>query len=139
MPSRKKPSKPAKKSKPTSKSKKPKTKKKSSQLDSVLNEISDSSVDAAKQELQNLLADAKGDSAQFFQDNARKLEERLVLVSKGQLDQDDFNFFVENQKRAAQIFIDSQPPQAQERAEKLTIHILEVAATKIVPVLIAMI
>ena len=124
MPPRKKPA----------KSKKPK---KSSKLDSVLNQITDSSVDDAKKELQNLLADAKGDSASFFQENARKLEDRLVLVSKGELDQEDFNFFVENQKRAAQIFIDSQPPQAQERAEKLTIHILEVAATKIVPVLIA--
>ena len=72
-----------------------------------------------------------------FSKTHKKLEERLVLVSKGKLDQDDFNFFVENQKRAAQIFIDSQPPQAQERAERLTIHVLEVAATKIVPVLIA--
>jgi polyhydroxyalkanoate synthesis regulator phasin len=132
MPSRKKPSKPG------SKSKKP-AKKKSSPLDSVLNEISDTSVTAAKQELQSLLADAKGDSATFLQQNAKKLEERLVLVSKGKLDRDDFDFFVENQKRSAQIFIDSQPPQAQERAERLTIHILEVAATKIVPVLIAMI
>ena len=33
----------------------------------------------------------------------------------------------------------SQPAQAQERAEKLTRHILEVAATKVVPVLIMMI
>ena len=124
MPPRKKPA----------KSKKPK---KSSKLDSVLNQISDSSVDDAKKELQDLLADAKGDSASFFQENAKKLEDRLLLVSKGELDQEDFNFFVENQKRAARIFIDSQPPQAQERAERLTIHVLEVAATKIVPVLIA--
>jgi polyhydroxyalkanoate synthesis regulator phasin len=132
MPSRKKPSKPARRSKKTGA-------KKSSPLDSVLNEISDSSVTAAKQELQSLIADAKGDSAAFLQQNAQKLEERLVLVSKGKLDRDDFDFFVENQKRAAQIFIDSQPPQAQERAERLTIHVLEIAATKIVPVLIAMI
>jgi hypothetical protein len=131
MPSRKKPSKPA------HKSKKP-GEKKSSPLDSVLNDISDSSVTAAKQELQSLLADAKGDSAVFLQQNAKKLEERLVLVSKGKLDRDDFDFFVENQKRSAQIFIDSQPPQAQERAEKLTIHVLEIAATKIVPLLIAL-
>jgi polyhydroxyalkanoate synthesis regulator phasin len=128
MPSRKKQNKPAKR--------RPKQKK-SSELDSVLDQINDSTVADAKKELQNLLADAKGDSATFFQQNAQKLEERLVLVSKGELDQDDFDFFVENQKRAAQIFIDSQPPREQERAEKLTIHILEVAATKIVPVLIA--
>ena len=30
-------------------------------------------------------------------------------------------------------------PQAQERTEKLTLHILEIAATKVVPVLIALI
>lgn len=113
--------------------------KKTSALDSVLNEVSDSSVADAKKELQSLLADAKGDSATFFQKNAEKLEQRLVMVSKGELDQDDFDFFVEEQRRAAQIFIDSQPPQAQERAEKLTLHLLDVAATKIVPVLIAMI
>ena len=129
MPSRKKQNKPA--------IPRPKKQKKSSELDSVLDQINDSTVADAKEELQNLLADAKGNSATFFQQNAQKLEERLVLVSKGELDQDDFNFFVENQKRAAQIFIDSQPPQEQERAERLTIHVLEVAATKIVPVLIA--
>lgn len=115
----------------------PKKEKKSSELDSVLDQVGDSTVAAAKEELQTLLADAKGNSATFYQQNAQKLEERLILVSKGELDQDDFNFFVENQKRAAQIFIDSQPPQQQERAERLTIHLLEIAATKIVPVLIA--
>jgi hypothetical protein len=36
-------------------------------------------------------------------------------------------------------FVDSQPAQAQECAEKLTLHILKIAATKVVPVLIAMI
>ena len=128
--------KPKKTSKPKKASPKPK---KSSELDSVLNEVSDSTVADAKKELQGLLADAKGNSATFFQKNAEKLEQRLVLVSKGELDQDDFDFFVEEQKRAAKIFIDSQPPQAQERAEKLTLHLLDVAATKIVPVLIAMI
>src|ERR1044072_6460078 len=111
----------------------PKKQKKKSELDSVLDQINDSTVADAKKELQDLLADAKGNSATFFQQNAQKLAERLVLVSKGELDQDDFNFFVENQKRAAQIFIDSQPPRAQERAERLTIPVLEVAAATLWP------
>lgn len=126
---------PSGKKKAAAKSKKPK---KSSKLDSVLDEIGDSSVADAKAELKSLLADAKGDSASFLQQNAKKLEERLILVSKHKLDQEDFDFFVEKQKRAAQIFIDSQPPQAQERVERLTIRVLEVAATKIVPLLIAL-
>jgi hypothetical protein len=37
------------------------------------------------------------------------------------------------------VFIDSQPAQAKERAERLTLHILEIAVTKVVPILIAMI
>jgi hypothetical protein len=35
---------------------------------------------------------------------------------------------VANQKRDLKVFIDSQPAQAQERAEKLTLHVLEIAA-----------
>jgi hypothetical protein len=46
---------------------------------------------------------------------------------------------VENQKRDLRVFIDSQPAQAQERTEKFTLHVLEVAATKVVPVMTAMI
>src|SRR5262249_27828913 len=115
----------------------PKKQKKSSELDSVLDQVTDSTVSDAKQELQTLLADAKGNSATFYKQNAQKLEQRLILVNKGELDQNAFTFFDENQKRAERISIDSQPPQEQERAEKLTIHLLEVAATKIVPALIA--
>jgi hypothetical protein len=37
------------------------------------------------------------------------------------------------------VFVDSQPAQAQERPEKLTLHVLEIAAAKVVPILIAMI
>jgi hypothetical protein len=112
---------------------------KTSSLDDALNQISDESVAAASKEFQDLLSQAKGDTTAFVQENAKKLEERLDLVRTGKLDQEDFDFFVENQKRALQIFIDSQPPQAQERAEKLTINLLELAAKKLVPVLIAMI
>jgi polyhydroxyalkanoate synthesis regulator phasin len=108
-----------------------------SELEKALNQVGDESVAAAKQELQDLLAAAKGDSTAFVQENAKKLEDRLLMVSKGELDQEDFNFFLENQKRAAKIFLDSQPAQAQERAEKLTINLLQIAASKIVPALIA--
>ncbi len=44
-----------------------------------------------------------------------------------------------NQKRDPRVFIDSQPAQVEEPAEKLTLHILEIAVTKVVSVLIAMI
>ena len=90
-------------------------------------------------EFQDLLAQAKGDTAEQIRQNADELERRLVLLKNGEIDKEDFDFFVENQKRDLRVFIDSQPAQSQERAEKLTLHILEIAVTKVVPVLIAMI
>ena len=116
-----------------------KSSRKKSELDSALDQVSDESVAASMKEFQDLLAQAKGDTSELIRQNAQELEERLVLLKKRKIDKEDFDFFVENQKRDLRVFIDSQPAQSQERAEKLTLHILEIAATKVVPVLIMMI
>jgi hypothetical protein len=116
-----------------------KSSRKKSELDSALDQVSDESTAAAMKEFQGLLAQAKGDTAELVRQNANELEERLVLLKERKIDKEDFDFFVENQKRDLRVFIDSQPAQSQERAEKLTLHILEIAATKVVPVLIMMI
>jgi len=119
--------------------KKRRRKSKKSELDSALDQVGDESVAAAMKEFQDLLAQAKGDSTELIRQNANELEQRLILLKQQQIDREDFDFFIENQKRDLRVFVDSQPAQAQERAEKLTLHILETAATKVVPILIAMI
>jgi hypothetical protein len=116
-----------------------KSSRKKSVLDLALDQVSDESTAAAMKEFQDLLAQAKGDTTELVRQNAKELEDRLILLKKKKIDKEDFDFFVENQKRDLRVFIDSQPAQAQERAEKLTLHILEIAATKVVPVLIMMI
>ena len=121
------------------KPKRRKSSRKKSELDSALDQVGDESVAAAMKEFQDLLAEAKGDTAEQIRQNAEELERRLVLLKNGEIDKEDFDFFVENQKRDLRVFIDSQPAQSQERAEKLTLQILEIAATKVVPILIAMI
>jgi hypothetical protein len=110
------------------KTKRRKSSRKKSQLDSALGQISDESVAAAKNEFQDLLAQAKGDTSELVRQNANELEERLLLLKKRKIDKEDFDYFIENQKRDLRVFIDSQPAQAQERAEKLTLHVLEIAA-----------
>lgn len=110
------------------KTKRKKSSRKKSELDSALSQISDESVGAAKKEFQDLLAQAKGDTSELVRRNAEEIEERLVLLKKRKIDKEDFNHFVENQKRDLRVFIDSQPAQAQERTEKLTLHVLEIAA-----------
>jgi len=105
-----------------------KTSRKKSELDSALGQISDESVAETKEEFQDLLAQAKGDTSELVRQNAEELERRLVLLKKRKIDKQDFNFFVENQKRDLRVFVDSQPAQSQERAEKLTLRVLEIAA-----------
>ena len=108
---------------------KPKRKKhKKSELDLALGQISDESIAATKEEFQDLLSQAKGDTSELIRQNAEELERRLVLLKKRKIDKEDFDFFVENQKRDLRVFIDSQPAQQQERAEKLTLRVLEIAA-----------
>jgi len=121
------------------KPKRRKSSRKKSELDSALDQVGDETVAASMKEFQELLAQAKGDTAEQIRQNAEELERRLVLLKNGEIDKEDFDFFVENQKRDLRVFIDSQPAQSQERAEKLTLQILEIAATKVVPILIAMI
>ena len=119
--------------------KRKKSSRKKSELDSALDQVTDESVAASMKEFQDLLAQAKGDTSELIRQNAQELEQRLVLLKKKEIDKEDFDFFVENQKRDLRVFVDGQPAQSQERAEKLTLQILEIAATKVVPVLIMMI
>jgi hypothetical protein len=116
------------------KHKKPSHKK--SELDSALDQVGDESAAAAIKEFQDLLGEAKGDTQELVRENAEEIERRLVLLKDRKIDKEDFDYFVENQKRALRVFVDSQPAQSQERAEKLTLHVLEIAATKVLPLLI---
>jgi len=112
---------------------------KKSELDSALDQVGDESAAAAIKEFQDLLGQAKGDTSELIRQNAEELERRLVLLKDRKIDKEDFDYFVENQKRDLRVFVDGQPAQDQERAEKLTLHVLEIAVTKVLPILIAMI
>ena len=116
------------------KNKKPSHKK--TELDSALDQVGAESTAASIKEFQDLLGQAKGDTQELVRQNAEELERRLVLLKNREIDKEDFDYFVENQKRALRVFVDSQPAQSQERAEKLTLHVLEIAATKVLPLLI---
>ena len=108
------------------KHKKPSRKK--SELDSALDQIGDESAAAATKEFQDLLSEAKGDTSELVRQNAEEVERRLVLLKNRKIDKEDFDHFIENQKRDLRAYVDGQPAQAQERAEKLTIQVLEIAA-----------
>jgi len=99
-----------------------------SELDSALDQIGDQSLAATTKEFQDLLREAKGDTSELIRQNAEEVERRLILLKKRKIDKEDFDYFVENQKRDLRVFVDGQPAQDQERAEKLTLQVLEIAA-----------
>ena len=107
------------------------------EFDDVLNEIKDSSVQAAKTQLQDLLQQAKGDSSAFARENAASLERWIVQLSNGDLDQDEFNELIAAQRAAAEQFVNTQEIAGQVRARDLTLNVIDIAVTKVVPVLIA--
>ena len=109
---------------------------KKSKLDAALDQVGDESAAAAINEFQGLLREAKGDTSELVRQNAEELERRLVLLKERKIDKEDFDYFVENQRRDLRVYVDAQPAQDQERAEKLTLHVLEIAATKVLPLLI---
>lgn len=100
---------------------------KKSELDAALDDVGNESAGATR-EFRDLLSEAKGDTTELIRENAEEVERRLVLLKKRKIDKEDFDHFIENQKRDLRVFVDGQPAQAQERAEKLTLRILEIAA-----------
>jgi hypothetical protein len=108
-------------------------------FDDVLSEIKDDSVQAAKSQLQDLLRQAKGDSSAFARKNAANLEQWIVELRDGDLDEDEFNELIAAQRAAAEQFVNTQAIAGQARAREITLTVLDIAVKKVVPVLIAMI
>jgi hypothetical protein len=108
-----------------------------SSFDGVLDGIKDDSVKAAKEQLQSLLQQAKADSSAFAQKNAAALEEWIVELSNGDLNQEEFNELIEAQRAAAEQFVNTQAIAAQARARDLTVTVLDIAVKKVAPLVIA--
>jgi hypothetical protein len=108
-------------------------------FDDLLAEITDDSIQAAKVQLQDLLQQAKADSSAFARKNAEALEEWIVELRNGELDQDEFDELIAAQRAAAEQFVNTQAIAGRARARELTLTALDIAVKKVVPVVIAMI
>jgi hypothetical protein len=108
-----------------------------SQLRDALDQIKDPTVADAKAQFEQLINEGKAASQAFIQASAEQLEQWVIDVSNNKMTQEEFDELVSSQTIVAKNFVTSQALAAQERAEKLTIKAAELAATKIVPLLIA--
>jgi hypothetical protein len=105
-------------------------------ITNILSGIIDPTVSAAKSELIDLITTAENDPQVFIQANAKQLQDWLSEVKSGEMSQDEFDELVDAQKIVARNFALGQEEATQERIEQLTIHVLELAAQKIVPALL---
>ena len=107
-----------------------------SKLQDALNQIKDPTVADAKTQFEQLINEGKAASEAFIKSSAEQLEQWTIDVSNGKMSQDEFDNLVSSQAILAKNFVASQALAAQERAEQLTIKTAELAATKIVPLLL---
>ena len=107
-----------------------------SKLQDALDQIKDPTVADAKIQFAQLISDGKAASEAFISSSAEQLEQWTIDVSAKKMTQDEFDNLVSAQTILAKNFVASQALAAQERAEKLTIKAAELAATKIVPLLL---
>ncbi|MBA3961704.1 MAG: hypothetical protein H0X40_07375 [Chthoniobacterales bacterium] len=107
-----------------------------SNLQDALNQIKDPTVADAKAQFEQLINDGKAASEAFIKSSAEQLEQWTIDVSNRDMNQDEFDELVSAQTIVAKNFVASQSVAAQERAERLTIKAAELAATKIVPLLL---
>jgi len=105
-------------------------------IDDVLNSLKGPAAAQVKQQVQEVMTDAKGDSNAFIQSNATQLEEWLVDLSNGDLSQDEFDDLVADEKVVAANFVLAQSVDAQQKAEALTVNLLELVVTKVLPLLL---
>ena len=107
-----------------------------SKLQDALNQIKDPTVADAKTQFEQLINEGKAASEAFIKSSAEQLEQWTIDVSNGKMSQDEFDNLVSSQAILAKNFVASQALAAQKRAEELTIKTAELAATKIVPLLL---
>jgi len=109
-----------------------------SKLQDALDQITDPTVADAKAQFEQLINEGKAASEAFISFSAEQLEQWTIDVSDKKMTQDEFDNLVSAQTILAKNFVASQSLAAQERAEKLTIKTAELAALKIIPLLIAL-
>ena len=107
-----------------------------SNLQDALNQIKDPAVADAKAQFEQLINEGKAASEAFIISSAEQLEQWTIDVGAGNMTQDEFDNLVSAQTVLAKSFVASQALAAQKRAEELTIKTAELAATKIVPLLL---
>ena len=107
-----------------------------SKLQDALDQIKDPTVADAKTQFAQLISEGKAASEAFINSSAEQLEQWTIDVSDKKMTQDEFDNLVTAQTIIAKNFVASQALAAQERAERLTIKTAELAATKIVPLLL---
>jgi hypothetical protein len=105
-------------------------------LQDVLDSIKGDAASQAKAQLQQMLSDAKGASQQFVQSCAEQLEQWLIDLHSGEMTPLEFNKLIASQEILARQFVLSQAAATRQRAEELTINLLEFTAEKIAPAVI---
>jgi len=105
-------------------------------LKEILDEIKDEALDAAREELKNLLSNAKDDAHEFVKDNAQKIEKWLVMLANKELGKSEFDALMRARRRILRQHLNTLEIEARTRLRKITTGLASLVTHKIVPALL---
>jgi hypothetical protein len=105
-------------------------------LKKILKGIKADGFDTVRTNFIELLAETKDDSDGMAWQTAEKIERWLILLAKGDLDEEEFNHLIKARERVVREYMNTLEIKARTRLEKTVIALIEMAIEKIIPHLV---
>lgn len=106
-----------------------------SSLKDILNNTSNELLSESKDEVLKLFSQALSSNIDFVKKNAARLERRIVMLSEGKIDREEFDGLVGAQKRKVDQYLNTVEIKFRSEAEKLTHGLIKIIVNQVIPIL----
>lgn len=97
------------------------------EVEDVLNEIKEVSLQTVKEEFKQLLQDAFTDSSDFIKKTAERVATWTVLLGSGQLNRGQYERLLKDQKSLAEQHVNTVQIAVRSRVQKIAYRLLDIA------------
>ncbi len=102
-----------------------------SSIDEVLKSIGDEALESVKNELKDLLTQAKTEQEEFVKGTAERIEKWLKMRLDGELDNDELEALLNARKRVVRQNLNTLEIQARTRLEKIVFGVIDIVTNKL--------
>ena len=106
-----------------------------SSLKDIFNNTSNELLSESKDEVLKLFSQALSSNNDFVKKNAASLERRIVMLSEGKIDREEFDGLVGAQRRKVDQYLNTAEINLRSEAEKITHGLIKIVVKQVVPIL----